>query len=705
MGQQPRTGSFVGRIATLVVCFCTVTSTATASRSYGDPGVYRRPYPRIQSEKETIEAIRMVCPETPGAIPLFLHRMDDQNERRWSETMILSIGSEAIPVLVEQLDEDGQIAENAASILAAFGPGAHDAVPELIEALRRGNNSAATALADMGPEAGQVIPDMIQALQRGNKGAARVLAALGQEAKPALTPLIEALRRGNDAAITVLGAIGPDARDAVPLLIEATRHGQKDAVVALGKIGPEARAAVSILLELLQKKERPKGGKYGRDQHALKEHRTRQVCPYALGTILADAPLDNKLAREAVEILVDVINVQRDNQDIRDYDIYYHSIVALGRIGPVAAETITLLVDIYSDDPSFKGDKVFACFGGPEEQCRGAAGRSLEWIGISAVPALVELTGKGGHFGRHNVLRILERIEAKYPEIREDTEVAGRAVADKDRRENTERPEFDFKTVRLKSTEKNLRFLDTKTHWRIPVARVFLADETHRKKAESALLDILRNPEGCREAGQAAVILDEWGGDLDRDEIAEALARQIPAVEDPDYTNVASAFLRFAPEKMREVLLDPTTVMKQQHDRWDQKGENGSGTSSRNRALRLAGFILMHDRSSPEAWNILFKCLRSADAPGGAFGLAYVPGLIPYRDEPGFPKDELIGSLMDGLEKQTIHRSRYINILGEFGPSAGKAVPALERLLRAKDYYIRSRAVIALKKIRYPTPE
>lgn len=78
---------------------------------------------------------------------------------------------------------------------------------------------------------------------------------------------------------------------------------------------------------------------------------------------------------------------------------------------------------------------------------------------------------------------------------------------------------------------------------------------------------------------------------------------------------------------------------------------------------------------------------------------------MPFRDEPGFPENDLIRAFIEGLELQEDHRWQIIDMLGEFGPSAEEAVPVLEKLLHTEQYHVRSCAVIALKKIKYPTPE
>jgi HEAT repeat protein len=89
------------------------------------------------------------------------------------------------------------------------------------------------------------------------------LSQLGPEAREAVPDLIEALKKDSlvrQNAALALGQIGPDAREAVPALIEVLGDSEwiirRQAAIALGRIGPDARAALPALQRLLKDSER-----------------------------------------------------------------------------------------------------------------------------------------------------------------------------------------------------------------------------------------------------------------------------------------------------------------------------------------------------------------------------------------------------------------------------------------------------------------
>ena len=138
----------------------------------------------------------------------------------------------------------------------------------LIAELRQGNPRAAYVLGEMGTKAKEAIPALVEALKRepmpGESvadNAALALGKIGADAVPALVRVLGDSSATNawPHAASALKVIGPGARDAVPVLIEvAKKPPPKDvltpclAVDALGAIGPGAKPAVPALAELLR---------------------------------------------------------------------------------------------------------------------------------------------------------------------------------------------------------------------------------------------------------------------------------------------------------------------------------------------------------------------------------------------------------------------------------------------------------------------
>jgi hypothetical protein len=119
--------------------------------------------------------------------------------------------------------------EATAAVLAAFGPAAAPAIPELVKMLKRSDDSdglafrgwspARTALAAIGRAA---VPALISELHTEGGDANRIAGALGAIGEPAVPALIDKLET-SDSKIQilvagVLGTIGPAAGAAIPAL-------------------------------------------------------------------------------------------------------------------------------------------------------------------------------------------------------------------------------------------------------------------------------------------------------------------------------------------------------------------------------------------------------------------------------------------------------------------------------------------------------
>ena len=186
----------------------------------------------------------------------------------WAKTV-----EEWIVALREDRGSD-QDRDQAVRALGYFGPGARDAVPDLIAIFARPNGkpnvSVIETLGRIGPDAALAVPLLVAQFAKeectlGKQGTFITLRygdlaiALTRIGGPAVAAVAKLLEDPNEeihpCAASILADIGPEARTAVPALIRAIekptpRYGpstQLHATRALGRIGPDARAAIPTL--------------------------------------------------------------------------------------------------------------------------------------------------------------------------------------------------------------------------------------------------------------------------------------------------------------------------------------------------------------------------------------------------------------------------------------------------------------------------
>lgn len=180
---------------------------------------------------------------------------------------LVRLGDAAVEHLRTRLAEPPH-RRQALGVLAAIGPAAKPALPELTKALTDPDEACATeaavAVAEIGPGAADAVPELEKLLADGAAAGVRYSAAyalgrIGPPAKAALPRLLE-LTASDDAIMTTLAvwsALKIDPADAalvdkaVPLLRTALK-GDRDmvrleAAVALGDIGKAAGSAIPLL--------------------------------------------------------------------------------------------------------------------------------------------------------------------------------------------------------------------------------------------------------------------------------------------------------------------------------------------------------------------------------------------------------------------------------------------------------------------------
>ncbi len=194
-------------------------------------------------------------------------------ERQQALSILKNIGpeaTEAVPILIQTLDDKQYLRDRAIETLQAIGPGAKDAIPALLHVLAEGNttSNAEQALAAIGHDA---IAPLIKSLNEKNPDCRRLctaalgLVALEPRTKAADTseliiPAIAKMLTDNNfeverEACLALEKIGAPAKDSVPNLIKAmsnrSEYIRQFSADALGAIGPSAQSAIPVLKQAL----------------------------------------------------------------------------------------------------------------------------------------------------------------------------------------------------------------------------------------------------------------------------------------------------------------------------------------------------------------------------------------------------------------------------------------------------------------------
>jgi HEAT repeat protein len=295
-----------------------------------------------------------------SAIPNLIELLkdEDQENRSLATITLAKIGSEAesaIPALVIALqDNDEYVRRFAAAALGKIGV---EALPALFEAVQSQNATtrelAASALGDVG---NQATPGLIKILNGGKievrRSTISALSQIGADAKSVLPEIIDALGDKdvavrNTAAIT-LGRIGPDAQSAVPALIKALKDSEpmvrSASAATLRQIGSNAQSAIPALIEALKDS----------------EPMVRSDAVAAIGTI-----------NPGIEVNPTLIAALRD----RNPEVRRNAATALGEINSEIKVEPSILI---------------GAFGDPNWEVRRNATEQLVRIGSKTFPALRE---------------------------------------------------------------------------------------------------------------------------------------------------------------------------------------------------------------------------------------------------------------------------------------------------------------------------
>lgn len=220
----------------------------TALREAGDvavPSLLARFFDEGYLFFEDDAIVRLIADRREAAIPDVLARLEAGAETKWPHKpmeLLQWIGEsggfgDRAPLVVEtllrRLDDDDSV-----RLLGHCGAAAERAVPELARLLtsRPHSDAAIAALAALGPRAKDALPDLVA-----------YISARGE-------------RRWGDSdfrygAIRAIGCLGADAASAVPLLVsisggedESLRHGALDALADIGIVRDDVTAAIVAAL-------------------------------------------------------------------------------------------------------------------------------------------------------------------------------------------------------------------------------------------------------------------------------------------------------------------------------------------------------------------------------------------------------------------------------------------------------------------------
>ena len=231
-------------------------------------------------------------------------------------------------------------AERALSFLGRFGPWASNAIPALLEEFRKGDDQrkqvVSATMAEMGIAAARAVPVLAKELPKADPrvqvGILRVFQTLGSAAHLARLPTADlAAKATNEVRAEAALALWMMARDtnAVlsalrPLIVAADSAAGNAVMRTLQEMGPAARPLTSELLASL-----PRWNPVDRPEMIWAVGRVAGADPAVLALLKSMIAPDSK---ETPEVL-------------------RGSVLALGGIGPEAADVLPDLIDLWKRQP------------------------------------------------------------------------------------------------------------------------------------------------------------------------------------------------------------------------------------------------------------------------------------------------------------------------------------------------------------------
>jgi HEAT repeat protein len=221
----------------------------------------------------SLSALRQVHADARLVLPLAREAIKDDNAGVKSQGLELLLqadpkNKDVLPLVLEMLQAPAT-RQSAVGLLGRLGPAAREAVPDLVDLLKGGDQNlrmqALHALSGIGSGAGEAVPALVEVLRDPNPSmrqqAAFTLLRIGPAARRAGPALLRALddKEPNvrQTVLSCLSSVRPDAKLVVPRLIELAKEDHTyvrgQLLTILGSYGKEAAAAVPMLSDELKR--------------------------------------------------------------------------------------------------------------------------------------------------------------------------------------------------------------------------------------------------------------------------------------------------------------------------------------------------------------------------------------------------------------------------------------------------------------------
>jgi HEAT repeat protein len=303
-------------------------------------------------------------PGAGEAVPALAAKLAEPRIRPSALAVLTGLGpiaAEATPALIKLLgDKDEAFRRDVIAAIKAIGPGAKAAVPELVKLIKavdpREYILAIEALGRIGPDAKAAIPQLIEALNENKVGDI-------EDRIAKRTTIIEALGQIGSASSDVIKALGALLKDNfTPIRVASAR--------SLAMLGPQAKAAVEELKAFGGKTKSPDSEsavwsaialyKIGVDQNANLQFvvsALKNRAPAGKQARLAAMSGADLLGPAAKQILGELAEALNDNTPLSKYDktpVRFRAVQAIGKMGPVAKDTVPKLTSILKEPDPMK---------------------------------------------------------------------------------------------------------------------------------------------------------------------------------------------------------------------------------------------------------------------------------------------------------------------------------------------------------------